>query len=95
VLARILAEADVRLGHRSGEVMALVVAGALSVPDGARLLCERMKAVGEADALPGAMLAANSQRPPRAGHVWRGERQVTSCWRSGLLNARGVARSPG
>jgi len=64
VLARILADAGVRadvcLGHSSGEVTALVAAGALSVPDGARLLCERMKAVDEADAPPGAMLAVNA-----------------------------------
>jgi [acyl-carrier-protein] S-malonyltransferase len=64
VLARILADAGVRadvcLGHSSGEVTALVAAGALSVPDGARLLCERMKAVGEADVPPGAMLTVNA-----------------------------------
>jgi [acyl-carrier-protein] S-malonyltransferase len=64
VLARILVDAGVRadvcLGHSGGEVTALVAAGALSVPDGARLLCERMKAVGEADAPPGAMLAVNA-----------------------------------
>jgi [acyl-carrier-protein] S-malonyltransferase len=64
VLARILSatgvRADVCLGHSSGEVTALVAAGALNVSDGARLLCERMKAVGEADAPPGAMLAVNA-----------------------------------
>jgi [acyl-carrier-protein] S-malonyltransferase len=64
VLARVLADAGVRadvcVGHSSGEVTALVAAGVLGVPDGARLLCERMKAVGEADVPPGAMLAINA-----------------------------------
>lgn len=39
------ARAEVCVGHSSGEVTALVAAGALSVGDGARVLCERMKAV--------------------------------------------------
>jgi [acyl-carrier-protein] S-malonyltransferase len=64
VLARILTDtgvrADVYLGHSSGEVTALVAAGTLSVPDGARLLCERMKAVDAADTPPGAMLVVNA-----------------------------------
>lgn len=64
VLANILTDSGVRaevcVGHSSGEVTALVVAGALSVADGARVLCERMKAVGAAGSVPGRMLAVNA-----------------------------------
>lgn len=64
VLAGILTDSGVRaemcVGHSSGEVTALVAAGALSVGDGARVLCERMKAVGAAGSIPGRMLAVNA-----------------------------------
>lgn len=54
------ARAEVYVGHSSGEVTALVAAGALSVGDGARVLCERMKAVDATGSLPGRMLAVNA-----------------------------------
>jgi [acyl-carrier-protein] S-malonyltransferase len=64
VLANILTDsgvhAEVCVGHSSGEVTALVAAGALSVADGARVLCERMTAVGAAGSVPGRMLAVNA-----------------------------------
>lgn len=64
LLANILtdsgARAEVCVGHSSGEVTALVAAGALSVGDGARVLCERMKAVDATGSIPGRMLAVNA-----------------------------------
>ncbi|MGC5016822.1 acyltransferase domain-containing protein [Streptosporangium sp. DT93] len=50
-------EARVYLGHSSGEVTALVAANALTVTDGARVLCERVRAVTETGPPRGAMLA--------------------------------------
>ncbi|WKK26916.1 acyltransferase domain-containing protein [Streptomyces olivoreticuli] len=46
---------DVVLGHSGGEVSALVAAGCLSVAEGARVLCERARAVEGAGLVPGAM----------------------------------------
>lgn len=48
---------DVVLGHSSGEVTALVYAGCMSVADGTRVLCERIKAVNSTG-YAGAMTAA-------------------------------------
>ncbi|MDI5979859.1 acyltransferase domain-containing protein [Amycolatopsis magusensis] len=52
--------AEVYVGHSSGEVTALVAAGALTAGDGARVLCERLKAVGTAGSPSGRMLAVNA-----------------------------------
>ncbi|CAM4379796.1 acyltransferase domain-containing protein [Nocardia ninae] len=41
-------DGDVLLGHSTGELTALAAAGALSVPDTARVLCEREVALAEA-----------------------------------------------
>ncbi|MGW7201059.1 acyltransferase domain-containing protein [Streptomyces chryseus] len=47
---------DVVVGHSGGEVTALVVAGCLSIEDGARVLCERAKAVEGSGLPPGGMV---------------------------------------
>lgn len=46
---------DVVLGHSFGEIAALAVAGAVGVADGARVVCERVRALAESP--PGAMAA--------------------------------------
>ncbi|MGC0417890.1 acyltransferase domain-containing protein [Embleya sp. AB8] len=51
---------DVMLGHSSGEVSALVAAGSVSPEDGARLLCERIKAVERTPLPEGAMIVLDS-----------------------------------
>ncbi|TDZ45781.1 acyltransferase domain-containing protein [Mycobacteroides franklinii] len=54
---------DMLLGHSTGEITALVAAGALSVADGARVLCEREVALAELDVSGGLVaLAAGSAR---------------------------------
>jgi [acyl-carrier-protein] S-malonyltransferase len=48
---------DVLFGHSFGEVAALTVAGALSVADGTRVVCERVSALRRAGLPDGGMLA--------------------------------------
>ncbi|MEU3462954.1 acyltransferase domain-containing protein [Streptomyces sp. NPDC006733] len=54
------AEADIMFGHSSGEITALVATGSIGEADGARLLCERYRAVTQAEVPDGAMLAVNA-----------------------------------
>jgi len=60
VAARALSAAgvpqDVVLGHSGGEVSALVVAGCMTVAEGAQVLCERARAVEGAGLGPGTMV---------------------------------------
>ncbi|MFC4913812.1 ACP S-malonyltransferase [Actinomadura gamaensis] len=53
---------DVLIGHSLGEYAALVAAGAFSVADGARLLCERSASLRRCRIPPGAMLAVSVSR---------------------------------
>ncbi|WP_280335727.1 acyltransferase domain-containing protein [Nocardia wallacei] len=52
-------DGDVLLGHSTGEITALAAAGALSVPDAARVLCEREVALAEAG-VRGCMVVARA-----------------------------------
>ncbi|MFD9791557.1 ACP S-malonyltransferase [Streptomyces sp. NPDC059070] len=52
--------ADVLVGHSSGEVAALVAADALTADAGARVLCERIRAVNDTALPTGAMIAVEA-----------------------------------
>ncbi|WP_078310991.1 MULTISPECIES: acyltransferase domain-containing protein [unclassified Mycobacterium] len=60
-------EGDVLLGHSTGEITALAAAGALSVADGARVLCEREVALAELNVSGG--LVALATGSARARHL--------------------------
>ncbi len=51
---------DALVGHSGGEMSALVVAGCITVEDGARVLCERTKAVDASGLPPGGMVAVGA-----------------------------------
>ncbi|ARF53151.1 acyltransferase domain-containing protein [Streptomyces gilvosporeus] len=59
---------EVLMGHSGGEITALAVAGALSVADGARVLCERVRALAASDLAPGAMVVVATDAE-RLGHL--------------------------
>lgn len=60
-------DADVVLGHSTGELTALAAAGCLSSYDAARVLCEREQAMSELDS--GGGLVALQVGAVRAGHL--------------------------
>jgi len=59
---------DVVFGHSLGEISALTVAGALSVADGARVVCERVAALRRTAPQPGGLLAVGAGAD-RTGHL--------------------------
>jgi [acyl-carrier-protein] S-malonyltransferase len=59
---------DVVFGHSFGQIGALTVAGALSVADGTRVVCERVAALRRTAPQPGGLLAVDAGAA-RTGHL--------------------------